>query len=244
MAGAQVQVKYVQTKRGHQSLVHNGYRYNVKFRRNDRTYWKCHLKTCSATVNTHNGIIVKFRHLHNHQPEHEQLKVNEILESIKKRCREEVVPVPTIYEEEVSKLRTPEWDDDMHHMEEQLPTFHSCKTSLYHQRENDEVQKLVRRAAVLPLIPSASVEDVWLNALESINEADIDINTTPFCDYVTEYWVENNRDIWNHFENEGPRKTNHLEGWHNKLKKQVRYRYKFNSLSSSVPLQFPSNISG
>ncbi|KAJ8316575.1 hypothetical protein KUTeg_005874 [Tegillarca granosa] len=72
--------------------------------------------------------------------------------------------------------------------------------------ENDEVQKLVRRAAVLPLIPSASVEDVWLNALESINEADIDINTTPFCDYVTEYWVENNRDIWNHFENEGPRK--------------------------------------
>ncbi|KAJ8299236.1 LOW QUALITY PROTEIN: hypothetical protein KUTeg_023296 [Tegillarca granosa] len=80
----------------------------------------------------------------------------------------------------------------------------------------------VRRAAVLPLIPSASVEDVWLNALESINEADIDINTTPFCDYVTEYWVENNRDIWNHFENEGPRTTNHLEGWHNKLKKQVR----------------------
>ncbi|KAJ8304337.1 hypothetical protein KUTeg_017920 [Tegillarca granosa] len=55
-----------------------------------------------------------------------------------------------------------------------------------------------------------------------MDEADIDINTTPFCDYVTEYWVENNRDIWSHFENEGPRTTNHLEGWHNKLKKQVR----------------------
>lgn len=134
MAYAQVQVKYVPTKRGQQSLVHNNYRYNVKLRRNDRTYWKCHLKTCPATVNTHNGIIVKFGHLHNHQPEHEQLKVDEILRSLKRRCREDVVPVPTIYEEELSKLRTTEWDDDMHRTVEHFPTFHSCKTSLYHQR--------------------------------------------------------------------------------------------------------------
>lgn len=82
-------------------------------------------------MNTHNGNIVKFGHLHNHQPEHEQQKVNEILESIKKRCREEIIPVPTVYEEEVSKVRTPEWDDDMHHMVEQLQTFHECKTSSY-----------------------------------------------------------------------------------------------------------------
>lgn len=84
------------------------------------------------------------------------------------------------------------------------------------------MQRLVRRAAVLPLVPSVLVEDVWLNALETIDGADIDINTTTFTDYVTEQWVENNRNMWNHFENDGPRTTNHLEGWHNKLKKHVR----------------------
>ncbi|KAJ8304210.1 hypothetical protein KUTeg_017793 [Tegillarca granosa] len=92
---------------------------------------------------------------------------------------------------------------------------------------------------------SASVEDVWLNALERINEADIDINTTPFCDYVTEYWVENNRDIWNHFENEGPRTTNHLEGWHNKLKKQVRCTHPniFNLLKLLKQIQAANEVS-
>ena len=39
------------------------------------------------------------------------------------------------------------------------------------------------------------------------------------------YWalVENNRDLWNHHNTEGPRTTNHLEGWHHKLKNQVKH---------------------
>ncbi len=44
------------------------------------------------------------------------------------------------------------------------------------------------------------------------------MDVTPFTDYVTEQWVEGDKDIWNHFTTEGPRTTNHLEGWHNKLK--------------------------
>ena len=31
---------------------------------------------------------------------------------MKKRCREETTPVPTIYKQEIAKLRTPEWNDD------------------------------------------------------------------------------------------------------------------------------------
>ena len=42
-------------------------------------------------------------------------------------------------------------------------------------------------------------------------------------DYVTETWVEEGflRATWNHYDTEGPRTNNHLEGWHNKLKKRV-----------------------
>ena len=32
----------------------------------------------------------------------------------------------------------------------------------------------------------------------------------------------NNQSLWNHYATEGPRTTNHLEGWHSKLKKLVK----------------------
>jgi hypothetical protein len=40
---------------------------------------------------------------------------------------------------------------------------------------------------------------------------------------VTEYWVESHQHIWNHFDTDGPRTTNHLEGWHHKLKNHVAH---------------------
>jgi hypothetical protein len=38
---------------------------------------------------------------------------------------------------------------------------------------------------------------------------------------MREFWVEGHRFLWNHYQTEGPRTTNHLEGWHNKIKKKV-----------------------
>ncbi|VDI04710.1 Hypothetical predicted protein [Mytilus galloprovincialis] len=91
-------------------------------------------------------------------------------------------------------------------------------------KNNEDLRLLVRRAAVLPLVPPQLVEDVWFTALEDAEE--IAINTTAFADYVTEYWVEGyNRQHWNHFSNEGPRTNNHLEGWHSKLKKHVNHAH-------------------
>lgn len=89
-------------------------------------------------------------------------------------------------------------------------------------KDNDDIRTLVRRAAVLPLLPPNTVEDVWFHALEDIEDININIPTLPFTDYVTSYWVEGNRDLWNHYATEGPRTTNHLEGWHGKLKKLVK----------------------
>ena len=57
-----------------------------------------------------------------------------------------------------------------------------------------DVTKLVRRAACLLLLPLNKVEDFWLS-----------------------HWRIHQ---WNHYQTEGPRTNNHLEGWHNKLKKR------------------------
>ncbi|XP_033726121.1 uncharacterized protein LOC117315828 [Pecten maximus] len=81
---------------------------------------------------------------------------------------------------------------------------------------DDDVKTLVRRPAVLPLVPVGRVEDVWFNALE--DSEDHTPEMTRFKDYITETWVESHdKETWNHFENAGPRTKNHVEGWHSKV---------------------------
>ncbi|XP_076094650.1 uncharacterized protein LOC143065150 [Mytilus galloprovincialis] len=87
---------------------------------------------------------------------------------------------------------------------------------------NEDIHRLVRRAAVLPMVPTDEVEDVWFQSLQDLENIDTDINTARFTDYVTEYWVEGNRHLWNHYNTVGPRTTNNLEGWHSKIKKIVQ----------------------
>ena len=89
-------------------------------------------------------------------------------------------------------------------------------------KENDDIHLLVRKAAVLPLLPLNTIEDYWFNALEDIDDANTNIATLGYTDYVTSYWVEDNRNLWNHYATEGPRTTNHLEGCHGKLKQLVK----------------------
>ncbi|XP_062572688.1 uncharacterized protein LOC134234630 [Saccostrea cucullata] len=92
-------------------------------------------------------------------------------------------------------------------------------------KEDDNVKTLVRRAAVLPLVPLDCIEDVWFRALEDRDEADLTQATESFTDYVTEQWVNGDRLLWNHFGTEGPRTNNSLEGWHGKLKRMAQHAH-------------------
>ncbi|XP_033753121.1 LOW QUALITY PROTEIN: uncharacterized protein LOC117336618 [Pecten maximus] len=91
-------------------------------------------------------------------------------------------------------------------------------------RQDDELKTLVRRAAVLPLVPLDQVDDVWFSALDD-NE-DISGETTRLKDYVTEIWIEGQHiAFWNHYDNDGPRTTNHVEGWHSKVNKLCQHAH-------------------
>ncbi|XP_021370201.1 uncharacterized protein LOC110461178 [Mizuhopecten yessoensis] len=91
-------------------------------------------------------------------------------------------------------------------------------------KQDDELRKLVRRAAVLPLFPTRQVEDVWFNALDD-NE-DNSPEVTRFKDYVTETWVEGQQlDLRNHYDNTGPRTTNHVEGWYSKVNRMCKHAH-------------------
>ena len=90
-------------------------------------------------------------------------------------------------------------------------------------REDREFNRLVRRASALPLIPVDSVHDVWMEAMNEVNDA----AATQFMDYMTETWVDDvaalfPMELWNHYENlEGYRTNNHLEAWHSVLNREL-----------------------
>lgn len=99
----------------------------------------------------------------------------------------------------------------------------ACGLATRYEQE-DDIKKLVRRAGVLPLVPVNQVEDVWLNALEENEDQGPEV--TRFTDYVTETWVEGlPRREWNHYDNDGPRTTNHAEGWHSKVNKMCQHAH-------------------
>lgn len=75
-------------------------------------------------------------------------------------------------------------------------------------RENEIFHQLVRWAAVLLLVSSHRVEDVWFLALEDNEETTVAV--TCFKDNVTETWIEAHFEYWNHFEHGVPWLNFHL----------------------------------
>lgn len=82
-----------------------------------------------------------------------QLKVDEVLQKMKVHCTDEITPVPTIYEEELVKLRNDDWDDDTQELVKNIPTFQSCKNGMYNKRK--------KTLAVLP----KTVDEININGI-------------------------------------------------------------------------------
>ena len=111
-------------------------------------------------------------------------------------------------------------------------------------RNNEDIRQLVRRATALPLVPMDLIEDVWFNALNDLEDIDTPAKTTTFTDYVTIQWIDGDRQVWNHFNTDGPRTTNHIEGWHNKLKKKVSHAHPniFTLISTFKDIQVANEV--
>ncbi|KAK3086401.1 hypothetical protein FSP39_017917 [Pinctada imbricata] len=396
MANAQLKYRYTENERGKPSLVYEDFRFQVKSRRDDRIYWRCSVRSCPARIATLHMIPTEPNPLHNHPTDAIQIRIMETMNEIKKRCREETKPIPLVYTEETSKLRTPAWDSTTQEMVKRLPTYQSSYSILYRQRAkllpklpanlreltlhgdwttntagepfllvddgtdkrilifatqanlkyladattifgdgtfytcpdlftqiysihaevagemyhlvyallpgktqaiytrlfqllrstclsnnivlrpqtmfldfeiaahnaaratfpgiqirgcffhytqciwkkaqstglqtpyqtDPDITSVVRRAAVLPLVPPSDVDDVWFHALDQLGHSSTSTDATEFTDYVTTHWVEGmDYDRWNHYHTDGPRTTNHLEGWHAKIKRQVQHSH-------------------
>ena len=72
---------------------------------------------------------------------------------MKVRCTDEITPVPTIYEEELVKLRNDDWDNDTQELVKNIPTFQSCKNGMYNKRKK-----------TLPVL-SKTVDEININGI-------------------------------------------------------------------------------
>ena len=81
------------------------------------------------------------------------LKVDDVLQLMKTRCRNELIPVPAIYEDELVKLRNTEWNEETKQLVEHIPTLQSCKGRMYNERHK-----------ILPPLPTTT-EDININGV-------------------------------------------------------------------------------
>ena len=102
--------------------------YYIKTRRHDRCYWRCVDHRCPATIITLNNIpVANGRPQHSHPANQFGLAADAFIVSVKKRYREEVSPVPAIYDEMLRHLRNRECNEDVVDMIRQVPMFYGCR---------------------------------------------------------------------------------------------------------------------
>lgn len=70
MHNAQVNIRFILTQRGCESLVHEGYKFHIKSRRQYTVYWKCHVRARSVRITTIEKSPVAIKHDQNHEAEH------------------------------------------------------------------------------------------------------------------------------------------------------------------------------
>lgn len=132
MANAQINVKFITNRRGGRNLAFNGYIYRVNRRTDNKIFWRCTTSGCSASISTENDIPTGFgRQQHTHAADHTEVVAKQIMTAISRRCTDEVRPIPSIFSEELNKLRDNEWDDTSRELIERLlstpPGHHSTE---------------------------------------------------------------------------------------------------------------------
>ena len=131
MAGAILNVEFLETNRGGRQLIWNGYTYRQNNKRDTWISWKCVDKNCRTTMCTRDDVPTKLGNVHNHIPDRAAVEGRKILSVIRLRDKTELKPIPSIYDEEISKLRDAPWDAQTREIAVNLPTFDTKKSSLY-----------------------------------------------------------------------------------------------------------------
>ena len=119
----------VQSKRGKQHIVNNGYVYRCYRTVTDFKYYRCIKLKCKGTMKKNAESIMVFSGEHCHPPDEESIEKRKCEDMMKKRARTETISIPRIFNDEVTKFM-----DAGLNFVSVPPTYDSLRTSLYRQR--------------------------------------------------------------------------------------------------------------
>lgn len=103
MANALVNVRFIPNTYGGLNLVHLGYKYRIKTRKDNSVHWTCCKKNCPATINTNsNNRVTTYRNIHSHPSDDTSIAVDEFLANMKTKAKTGSKTMPSLYNEEVS----------------------------------------------------------------------------------------------------------------------------------------------
>ena len=88
-------------------------------------------------------------------------------------------------------------------------------------KEDGSIRQFIQKSAAIAFVPSNFVRVAWDGLKTEIPDDDKMKN---YSDYFDQNWMNGQfkPHMWNYFAHSGPRTNNHLEGWHNRLKRIAR----------------------
>ncbi|CAF0975728.1 unnamed protein product [Didymodactylos carnosus] len=98
---------FTSTEKDKPVLNHNGYQYTKKRANKTNNEWRCRDRTCSSTISlcTDDVRILRNESAHTCQPDTTKVLIDIAVDNMKKRAREETLPIPKIYSQEVVRAR-------------------------------------------------------------------------------------------------------------------------------------------
>ena len=85
-------------------------------------------------------------------------------------------------------------------------------------KDDEDIRAFIQKTTALSFVPISFVRNAW-NAIKANMPQDARLQD--YSDYLESTWLNGyfRPQMWNNFSNLGPRTNNHLEGWHNRMKR-------------------------
>lgn len=97
---------FLDSNKGHQQLIMDGFIYKMNKKTSSKLYWTCKIKNCTAKVHTDpNNNFLKRSGEHNHLIEPGNVEVQSFRKILKNRVVNETLPITKIYDEEIAKAQ-------------------------------------------------------------------------------------------------------------------------------------------
>ena len=94
---------------------------------------RCAKRICPARITTEGNEVLQQTNGHNHPVDGVEAEVERVKHGLRKRAREEVTPIPAIYNDALVNIATQVEDEAV---AARLPTFPSLKSSMYRSRRS------------------------------------------------------------------------------------------------------------